>query len=392
MKITILILTLLITSQVFASKARMEALGQRNWGSLYIDNKRLTFVNPANLVDHNNYVVAELGDQNTSGSDAEATTNGEGGVFVKGKLFDYGVHLGNESNDAYLLRALTGVSSDVRPMLNRVDVFFAKDMGFKLGLGLWYASGKDKQTASGTELKQNSLGLKAGIVGKNYKVGIVQGISEKSENSAGGIGGGNAIEMKGKAMTMINAGYDLTDKITFFGEFIKIAGEVKGATGAVAGLNDELDLANHMVGVGYKIFNNDKINIYSDLTYRKFKMEWGSDTQTTTINTVLGVGGTSIDGALAASGLAVEMSYVPVNIAAEVKARDWLVFRGSIQQRLFGTDKNLAGEEITRKEGRVISVGAGLTFDNLTIDGLIQDRDNGQLGSRLTRVGATYYW
>jgi len=390
MKLITVIFLMMASFNTFASKAKVEALGQRSWGSNYIESDRLTFINPANLMDFNNYVVAEWGSQNSTvaaQSDKEGQENGEGGVFVKDGQFNYGVYLGNESNDAYILKAMSGISAVTRPMLNRVEVYVAKEQRFKTGLGLWVAHGSDEQSVTAKSITQTSLGIKLGIKDKKFRAGLVQGILEKNKGTTSSTIGYEA-EFNGKFMSMLNGGYDLSDRLSLIGEFIRVAGEVEKST--PENLNGKLTLDNHFVGVGYKIHQKEGVNIYTDLTFRYINFNFDTTAHRQAVQNVVG----NLDTALAASELAGTQVYVPLNIAAEVNATSWMAFRGAITQRLWGYDKEVSGDKITKKKGRIITAGMGLKFKNLDIDGLIQDRENAQLGSNdiISRVAATYYW
>ena len=81
----------LATSSAWATKARMNALGQgQDRGSFYIQDTRNVFRNAARINQTNNYIVTEWG---TAGSAGTASApNAEGGFFKNAGAFNYGVY------------------------------------------------------------------------------------------------------------------------------------------------------------------------------------------------------------------------------------------------------------------------------------------------------------
>ena len=94
---------MVLAAPAFASKARLQALGEDTYGSFYVNDNRNVFYNAAQVNNHKDLVTFEWGDTTSnnasSGSDASAAApRAEGGVFKTMGNMVYGVYLGSESN------------------------------------------------------------------------------------------------------------------------------------------------------------------------------------------------------------------------------------------------------------------------------------------------------
>ncbi|MAF79398.1 MAG: hypothetical protein CME60_14670, partial [Halobacteriovoraceae bacterium] len=155
----------LATSSAWATKSRMNALGQyQDRGSFYIQDTRNVFRNAARINQTNNYMVTEWGDATQS-----TTPKAEGGFFKNSGSFNYGVYLGSDIGDFDSRTegfAGTGTidPTGFKARSNDLDLFFGGDMGVEWGARLHYANGKTEQAAGSPELKQSTLGLGLGMV------------------------------------------------------------------------------------------------------------------------------------------------------------------------------------------------------------------------------------
>lgn len=69
-----------LATPAFASKARLQALGEDQYGSFYVNDNRNVFLNAANVNNHKDLATFEWG-ATTAATDATATPRSEGGVF-----------------------------------------------------------------------------------------------------------------------------------------------------------------------------------------------------------------------------------------------------------------------------------------------------------------------
>lgn len=102
--LTLILALAIVSSPAYASRARLEALGEGKNGSYYIDDSRNMFLNPASIVKYKKKMMLELGNQNTvttadTGASA-ATSRPQGGFTNTFGDFTYALYLNNTSDRA----------------------------------------------------------------------------------------------------------------------------------------------------------------------------------------------------------------------------------------------------------------------------------------------------
>ena len=391
MKKTLVIAGLAVLStSAFASKARMEALGQGSY-SYYLNDSRSVFLNPAALNDMKNYVVTEWG----AAQQADLTTSprAEGGFFREMGSFAYGLYLGN--NGAARTVGSTGKFLDHQ---NAMDLMLAGDMGMKWGARLHYANSKDESasTAHPVNAKNSALGLGLGLSHGDMEAYTNITLSDKSEGAAvaGDI-------WKRKPGFQVGGSYKWSG-MTYFADYNSTNEEVTAGSAALtsATLGSTLTLIAtgttathktsditvgaarvHEVNPGARIMTDAKLVLSSE--------EIGGSSNTT------------VNGK-------VKTTTLPVTIGMEADATSWLTLRGNVHQNvILGSTKSIAGKTTTIANSTTVDAGATLNFGKLKVDGSIGNtgagntytETNGKVTSKtgvlstsnlLTRVGVTY--
>jgi hypothetical protein len=346
MKNLLTVLSLVIVaSPAFASRARLESLGEGKNGSYYINDSRNMFLNPASIVKHKKKLMIELGNtiSNTSTADSSALSSAQGGFTNTFGDFTYAVYLNNYSDTMAAAAAAGGLSPQ-----NAVEVQFAGEGAVNWGIGLTTAGNKQ---AAGTS---SYLGTRIGVEKDNLAVFGTIGLSSKIT-----VAGVDAL--KGKTKIDAGATYGMGD-MTVFGKFATSTNEVAtvevGSTsfGAGLGWNKEMTKSTHMFT----------------------RLEAGYATAKT-------------------AGATTSQSYsVPVVLGAETQALSWLAIRGSLTHGLLGQTLNGAGATTTAGQ-TFFGAGLGMTFGDVTIDGLVANggagatADDFGFGSdMISRIGLTY--
>ena len=142
----------LLSTSAFATKARLEALGEDQFGSQYVDDNRNMFLNAAEIHNHHDFLVFDAGDTANS-TDTAASPKASGGYFAKNGDAIYGVYLGQDSNTAAQLRvapligalnAGTITAGEFATLSNQVtnnntlDVFYGREAAMKWAVRLSY--------------------------------------------------------------------------------------------------------------------------------------------------------------------------------------------------------------------------------------------------------------
>ena len=137
----------LLSTSAFASKARLQALGEDTYGSFFIDDARNVTLNPAMLNFHKDFVTMEWGDTTdtlaASGQDTAATPKAEGGMFKASGNMVYGLYFGDESNTGNALRTAAMGANAVYES-NLTSFYVAGDAGVQWGVKFSYHDFQDE--------------------------------------------------------------------------------------------------------------------------------------------------------------------------------------------------------------------------------------------------------
>jgi len=365
-----------LSTSAFASKARMEALGQGD-SSLYLSDSRSIFVNPASLNDTKNYLVTEWG----TGLQADSATapRAEGGFFREMGSFAYGLYLGN--NGAARTASTTFLNHQ-----NALDLVLAGDMGMKWGARVHYANSQDE---SGAFTKKNSaLALGLGVAQGDMEGYANITLSDKSEGAAAA-----ADVWKRKPGFQVGGSYKWSG-MTFFADYANTNEELTGSgTWTVQTIGTASAVA---LGTGTNTHKTSVITVGGAKVH-----EVNPGARVITEAKIL-MGTDEIAGSTtAASNGKIKSTSLPVTFAMEADATSWLVVRGSVAQNvIIGSTKSIAGKTVTVPNSTAVNGGATLNFGKLKVDGMIGTTGTtGTAGSQtgvlstsnlLTRVGVTY--
>lgn len=394
-----------LSTSAFASKARMEALGQGD-ASYYLMDSRTVFVNPAALNDMKNYVVTEWGTStylNTSATrtrnDAATTPRAEGGFFREMGAFSYGLYLGNNGATRANTAPANTASTDGKEFIdhqNGLDLMFAGDMGLKWGARLHYANTKDEtQLGTGTTAftkKNSALGIAVGVEQGDMSVYLNTDLSDTSDGATV-----EGDQWKRKPGYDLGASYKWAG-MTFFADYAATNEDVTAATGSglTSVFNSSTTIAagstvNHKtsaltVGAARVYEVNPTARVVADARFSLATNEVGGSSNAT------GVNGKSTTTAL------------PLTFAIESDATSWLTLRGSVSQNvIIGNTNSVAGKTTTTANSTTVNGGATLNFGKLKVDGVIGTTDasrSGTINSKstgtlatdnlMTRVGVLY--
>jgi len=345
-----------VSTSAFASKARLEALGESGNGSMYLEDNRNVFLNPAHLNHHKDWMTIELG-KTTNGEDEAATPRAEGGVFKASGNMVYGVYFGEESNTANDLRDEAG--TNLQQESNNLSLFVAGDAGVQWGASLLMGNDSKKDATDGSKVwdsESNSLRARVGVISGNVDAFLNMGLA--NEASYEETAGGSAKEgYKGKSSMDLGVTYSMNDMGLMLRYSTIEAEDTETA-------NAEVYKATSMfLGAGAVRKLNDKASLNYKVGYNSSKVEGNDFT--------------------AGAAGEVEVTNFEATIGMEVMAKDWLTLRGSITQELLGLGKTKVGDdwEQTNAESTTAGAGASLVFGDLTIDGYLGTEANQQAGN-----------
>jgi len=372
--LTLVIGVMIISSSAFASRARLEALGENKNGSFFIDDGRNIWYNPAQINNYKKKMYLELGSElgtsptvanEAKVADSTAVSKPEGGFTNTFGDFTYGVFLGHESdrtlnaiNGAVSTNGVSGINAAAGENFiapdRFIDVFFGGDAGVKWGLNVFYGGNENRTTgvtniSPGVEQTASELGFRLGVIAGQLQGFATIGAMEKSTGS-GGATGTNGLatdQLKGKFSMDLGATYSLSDNHTVFAKFTTNGAEYDPAGTKAA------DSSNMTVegGIGCKKDVTKNTNVFSRL-----ELMYGSSK-----NNTVSTGATTT----------AKMWDIPLSLGVETAALSWLTVRGSVGESLLGQNINSDNTRSTFLNSTTVGAGVGLTFGDVQIDGLV---------------------
>ena len=336
-----------LATPVFASKARLQALGEDNYGSQYINDSRNMWLNAAQINNHKDLVTYEFGTENTA--DNAASPRGEGGINKAYGNLVYGLHFGGASTTANGMRqgaGLTGADEN-----NNIDLFVGGDAGLKWGANLGYAkeSHEDRSKGASSESMRTRLGVIMGDTQAYANINLInnaKGTDATVDKFEGDLG---------YQLGVIHA----MNGNTFFADYRSFDAE-----GTVGGVKSDIKLKRLEVGFGRVERLNDRTNLFAKASYLMI------DTENEAAAGSQFAAGTCGSGSLALGCEEYKTSQVPVVIGIESDATSWLTLRASVGQTIWGSEEDKSDER-SIANSTIINAGASLKFGELVVDGVI---------------------
>jgi hypothetical protein len=414
----IFIFLLFICPNLFATQTRLLALGMKeldNDGSFYIKDDRNIFINPAHVNDYGDFALFDVGGEGRQIGVNETTIStleipkALGGFLLKSGKVTWGAYLGNESNIASTLRILgssaaaaangTPTTTTWKPKLlptadDQIDFFIGWGEELQWGANVYYYNpGEDD--AQGTT-KNGGYGLRFGVKDKerikdlNVSLALGNKVVNNYSASVGPLTKTGTQEFDGNLGLFIGGSYQFKPLRliawlkTFSWEQTDTADytvwnpALGGQTGTVEG-----DLSIYNLGIGNEVDFDSRVKFFWNVYIRQTEVE--------------------VKFKNVASAKSLNM---PLVFALEANATDWLQFRGSVYQNIFGQSKNKnysslnvvargfatdlfgpdnQGNTSSLPASTDIQLGSSLLFGGLKIDGLL-----GMDGTSLVDFSAFY--
>lgn len=323
--IILLAVTMLASAPAFASRARLESLGEGKNGSFYIKDNRNVFLNPATIIDQKKQFNLELGSASSATVDSSGAPQAQANYIGSFGDFNYNLAFGNQSDAA--ITALSAFVGGLAP-LKYTEFGLAGDAGVKWGVSAFHGGNYTSTTTGTTSATHVGARFGLGMDAFNFfgTVGIIANSKSGADNVA-----------KGNIALNLTATYAMDD-FTFFGNFVN--GGVTYYTGSPATEVGKVSNMDFSVGVGHQKEMVKGVSMFS-----KAAVNYGTTSTTPT-------GGTEAK---------TKTWSLPVTLGVEAEALNWLVLRGSASHGLFG--KGVVGTAVT--------AGTGLKFGAVTIDSLV---------------------
>lgn len=373
MKQLLVIALALVSTNAFASRARVTSLGN----STHIVDTQSIFLNPAKMFLMGDFVSLESGKTATNNAGTIGTNpndNAEGTLVRSMGDAKWALALGHKSENASMfglrnMLAATVAANSKFEQQNPVEFSY----GMKSGDMTWaatlvYSNYNDKKN----EIKEDSAGVRFGMLMGAWDIHAGVGLSSnvKDKTAAGGTG----VNFKGTGSYSVYAGYSMENLYTF-GE-VTLAGAKMESQTSGAELA-KVDAQRITLGVvdsnkkdGNEFFYGAKLASFT-------QKEKVADQKTTTLS-------------------------LPVIVGLEAEATSWMTLRGSLTQTVILSDSKVETGSTVNSEfapganNTVAAIGAGLKFNKITVDGSLEGLTGGAANQNLngntllSTVGLTY--
>ena len=396
-----------LATPAFATKARLQALGEDSYGSAYINDNRNIWLNAAQINNHKDLVTYELGGNVTT--DSAETARGEGGVYKTMGNMVYGVHFGGASNSANAFRSAGGLveldntggnlsAEGTANEENNIDVFVGGDAGVKWGANLGYAKTSAEDSLDSAESMRTRLGIIAGDFQAYANINLIN--NAKGELLTPATDGVSKFE--GKLGYQVGA-IQAWQGNTLFVDYRSF--DMESTIGGFSATPEKGDLSVQQAeaGIGRVERLTDKTNLFLKASYFMRKTENDHGKNGGVYSTIAGALSTTACEASPAFCDKFDTQRIPVVIGLETEATSWLTLRASVAQVVWGED-DLSGTKSSVRNSTAVNAGATLKFGELSVDGVIGNSDastvagentgsgNGTLrtDNLMTRVGMTY--
>jgi hypothetical protein len=363
MKKILVVVVALASMNAFATRARVNALGN----SPHLMDTQTVYSNPADMMMMGDFVTME------SGTTAAGATgaNAEGMVTRSVGDAKYALSLGHLSENASIsgLRAagatVTGFAT-TKGQQNPIELSYGmKSADMTWAATLVYSNYNDKKNSEKESSGGVRVGMRSGALDAKLKLGLLN----TYENTVDG-------KFNGTMGATLGAGYSMDN--------LYVSGYI----------TDAAFKTENTSGVEQRKFDKMDINVSAVSSHKKDGNEffYGAGLTNSTTKVTL----------LSTTDIKTTSMVMPIWMGLEVDAASWLTLRGSITQNTLinNTKTDTAGTTTAELAPNVnsteASVGAGLKFNKLTVDGSL----TGLSGSAATQevngtkllgqVGMTY--
>lgn len=334
---------MLLSTSAFATKARLQALGEDKDGSYFISDYRNVYINPSELNSLKDMAVLEWGGagSNISGAlggaslDLDNATKAQGGVFYGlSNGMKIGAVLGDETDVAALTRILASnggaAGTGLQSADNVVDVFVAGKASVNWGANLLYSSTDSEVT--GVRYKQHAYATRLGVSEGVWNAHALIALGAKAEAPDNAL----AQSYKGKFGVRLGGGYDLSAEKKVFGMYENYSwDQANNATASRVGT-----FSKGILGFGHTKKVTENSSMFVKLQGEKTHIQ--------------------LDGITGLVAAKIDRLAFPLTVGFEHTATDWLVLRGSLVQNIYGT---------VNDEGLTANFGTPATADDYTTMG-----------------------
>ncbi|MGE0529384.1 MAG: hypothetical protein AB7G93_17045 [Bdellovibrionales bacterium] len=366
---------LIAGTSAHASRARLLALGQDANGSLFIEDSRNVFLNPAWITLLPDQLNLEAGPTNSdTGTNPNRVTNSpkaEGGLAYQWDKWGLGVQLGRVSKENKAIIEQTSTADNFLDPQNSIEIIAGTGGDQRWGGSIHYAYALDDRTSANNGKDEGrTLVLRGGMQNETLQVYGTFAVFHESENIDST---GLKKEYDGDLTTEWGASYKLSEDGRVGGS-VRLYGYSFDDGAAARGDSEGRTVSAtyfHYLRKQERNFVFGSAGIYWDDQKSDFEVDGATDKKQ-------------------------KYLALPVSLGLERILRDWLILRGSVTQNvLIHKDEFKDGTNDSKKENfdsTTVTLGTGLTFESLVLDATLEGSTTGKLNAStlMANLGLTY--
>ncbi len=362
----------LISYGALASKARLVALSQDENGSIYVQDTRSIFLNPAQLAKLGDFANFEMGSSNNPTT--AGTPNAEGGYFRALGSMKAGFQLGRESHASTNITAANSATgfSLLSPQ-NTVEIFVAGDApSLGWGFSALYGTAEDNAekptgvTSAYPNKKANTFEVRGGVVGDVFEFYGHLDLISTSDNEAAA---SSTQKFTSRPSLRLGGAFNLMEDLKLYGDLNWKSWNAKNDGANVDMDGDTLAL---LVGI-VQYVNVDKETRFfytPALEINNYKVKdnkGGSESKSERIR-------------------------IPLTVGLESDVSEWLTLRTSVTQKVLIDQNKTTVTDNHNPNSTSVGAGAGVRWKKLTLDGTLAGSTSGDINgnSLLANAAVTY--
>ncbi|MAV90405.1 MAG: hypothetical protein CL676_03225 [Bdellovibrionaceae bacterium] len=366
----ILLLGFAMSQAAFATRARLMGLGLDKNGSLFVEDDRNVFLNPAHINAVENKVNLEAGATDRISGTTTNDPKAEGGVSYKMDPFSLGVQIGRVSKAADRMDTQNALTSSFYDPQNSLEVIVGGGDELKWGGSLHYANSTSDvgTTADYPDSKAQVVSARGGVATDRFQVYGAWDIKHTSETATSSVA---TQKYDGNLSLEVGGSFNLAEN-SKVGGYVLMTGYDFDNGGATRGENKHLEAQGSYFHV-LKKSEGATVFALAGLYYQKDESKYtgaGDDTY--------------------------KYLLLPTGVGVEVQLSSWFVARGSVAQNLIldTVERTNGSGDYTKKgeDDTVVTLGSSFIFKDFALDATLEGSSTGKINGNtlIANVGATY--
>ena len=353
-----------MSSAAWASKARLRALGQSENGSLFIEDNRNIFLNPAIVRSLRNSAYIELGEHSTNlNTSTGQSPKAEGGLVYELEQVTLAAQLGRLSDSIGSIATFTSDWTNVLLPENSFELIVGGGANISWGGSLFYANSSADRGADEffPDREASAMSLRGGVASHLWQAFVNLDLRHQAEIR------NQVSNQKYDGNLSVDLGGSYSFSETFA---VGLTVTQRSADFNNAGQSGDMKLNRYELEAFHFFRKTEKLQVFASAGLLSSQMR--------TRLQAPGVPDQELNSLT-----------MPVTLGFETSVKEWLALRGSVRQGVLLARRNLRDgtNDLDQRNmpisaidpgesGIVASAGASFMFEGLQVDAVLQGAEN----------------